>query len=467
MEQTPPSRRDRRAPTPVPAPARDAVRRDAPVGTGRVPRRLGGDLQDALLTALEADDVRRASLASGVQTGTLVDEDLSQAVRARRSGVGPVDVDDLASQTPSGHDPHGSLSRARDAHARRGTWSVPGQSVPGQTSQTVRIPDPDRTVPGSGTARGEQSASTSSVSLDFSAARTAPAFVEQGRLRFVTERPLGRGGMAEVWEGREVATGRRVALKTIRPESLHKPRVRARFAYEAALTARVRHPNVVGCDGLRTTDDGVEYLVLELLEGENLKQRMRRQGEVGPRLAIGVALQLLRGLEAAHRAGVVHRDVKPSNVMLVPDEQAGVPQVKLVDFGLSELMDARAEGIETPQGRTLGTPAYVSPEQALGEASDARSDVYSVCALLYELLTGVRLFRARTVNHLVLKHLHEAPVHLRERAPWISEAVADVVMRGLSKHRERRQASAGQLSRELAQAMRPEGRYGLRRSHPA
>lgn len=218
--------------------------------------------------------------------------------------------------------------------------------------------------------------------------------------------------------------------------------------------ARVRHPNVARCDGLREADDGTLYMVLEYVEGGSLKSLIRSSGELGARTAVSIILQLLRALDAVHAAGIVHRDIKPSNVMLARDED-GRYVVKLIDFGLAEVVLGPATRTPAPAGRTLGTPAYVAPEQAMGLDADPRSDVYSASAVLYEMFTGVRVFRARSVNHLVLMHLHDKPVPVRERAPWLSKDLGFAVMKGLRKRQDARFPTAREFARGLARAMRP------------
>lgn len=303
-----------------------------------------------------------------------------------------------------------------------------------------------------GEASGDFTGSAATEAFD---ARTMPVLIVGGAQPYALIEPLGRGGMAEVYAAREVATGRTVAVKVIRPERAQKPRARARFELEAAIMSRVSHPNVVNFQSLHTADDGTLFMVLERLPGRTLKSWMRGAQEIGPRTALSIFFQILRALGSIHRAGIVHRDVKPSNVMIV-DGEDGEPTVKLIDFGLAEIDDASARNVPRTTGRTLGTPAYVAPEQAMGLPADPRSDLYSACAMLYELLGGQRLFRARTVNHLILKHLHDKPVSLREHAPWIAPEVAEVVMRGLRKRPERRFDSARDLARALACAMRPQ-----------
>ncbi len=281
-----------------------------------------------------------------------------------------------------------------------------------------------------------------------------PTLRERGVMRYQLAKRIGRGGMAEVYEARELATGRRCAVKMIRPESADRPRTRARFRREAELMMRVQHPNVARCMGLREADDGTLYMVQEYIEGGSLKSLIRSSRELGARTAVSIILQLLRALDAVHTAGLVHRDVKPSNVMLTWDED-GRYVVKLIDFGLSEVVTGLATQTPAPVGRTLGTPAYVAPEQAMGLEADPRSDVYSASAVLYEMFTGVRVFRARTVSHLVLMHLHDKPVPVRERAPWLSKELAFTVMKGLRKRQETRFPTAREFARCLARAMRP------------
>lgn len=367
-----------------------------------------------------------------------VSEAVDAALITRAEGTGTFRADAGVAQSAR-------QTTARDARSQADV-TLPETTDLGYSDDAVALRERERHSDSTGSAH-----ESSPDGLDL--AVEPPTLRERGMVRYSLGRRLGRGGMAEVFEARELTTGQRCAVKVIRPESTDKPRTRARFRREAELMQRVEHPNVARCMGLREADDGTLYMVLEYVDGMSLKSLIRQSDELGARTAVSIILQLLRALDAVHNAGLVHRDIKPSNIMLTRDED-GRYVVKLIDFGLADVVQGLETATPAPLGRTLGTPAYVAPEQAMGLDPDPRSDVYSASAVLYEMFTGVRVFRARSVNHLVLMHLHDKPVPLRARAPWLSKDLAFAVMKGLRKRQETRYPSAREFARTLARAMR-------------
>ena len=214
---------------------------------------------------------------------------------------------------------------------------------------------------------------------------------EAGQLigaKFRLVRCIGEGGMGTVWEARHEFLGARVALKFLHPELSRRPGLVARFLQEARLSANIASPHVVHVTDVDQTPDGLAYLVMELLVGETLAQLLARVGPLAPSAAAACAQQMLEGLEAAHDASVVHRDLKPDNVFLVPTPSG--PLVKLLDFGIAKLR-ATGEASLTRPGVVMGTPAYMAPEQVTSaDQVDARADLYAVGAMLYEMCSGRR-----------------------------------------------------------------------------
>src|SRR5215217_3914591 len=220
----------------------------------------------------------------------------------------------------------------------------------------------------------------------------SPDTVIDGRYR--AEKRLGSGGMAEVWCAEDEVLGRRVAVKLMGGRFAEDPEYRERFRREAQAAAAMQHPNIVGIYD-RSEWDGTPYIAMELVDGKTLKELVRERGPLPPEIAVGLAEQILRALAYAHRRGIVHRDVKPQNVIL---DQEG--QAKVADFGI-----ARAGHSEMTQtGAIVGTVQYLSPEQANGDPVDARSDLYSSGLVIYELLTGHPPFDGEAPISIALKH---------------------------------------------------------------
>ncbi|MBX3154548.1 MAG: protein kinase [Deltaproteobacteria bacterium] len=219
---------------------------------------------------------------------------------------------------------------------------------------------------------------------------------------------LGKGGMGYVFRAEHVKLGREVALKLLRSDYSRRRDAVARFFQEARTVNRVRHRNIVDVTDFVELDDGTTFIIMELLRGQSLG-RWARSGVDLPR-ALAVLVQICDGLHAAHQVGVVHRDLKPDNVIVVPTSD-GAELVKLLDFGVAKLLNRDDEdvGFQTAAGSVIGTPAYMSPEQAGGMLIDARSDIYSLGAIMYELFCGQPMFRGRSFGEYVRKHLTELP----------------------------------------------------------
>jgi uncharacterized RDD family membrane protein YckC/predicted Ser/Thr protein kinase len=242
---------------------------------------------------------------------------------------------------------------------------------------------------------------------------------------------LGHGGMGEVYEAEHADTGRRVALKVMR-HTLASDQDRKRFLREGRLAASVNHPNVVYIHGSEEID-GAPAIAMELVHGGTLKDKLKHEGPLAIAEATEAALQIIDGLEAAQTAGVLHRDIKPANCFVAADGA-----VKVGDFGLSVSTLARGESLITATGSVMGTPAYASPEQLRGEELDVTSDIYSVGATLYHLLTGKTPFNATDFVKLITEVLDKQPAPPKSLRPEIPAELSKILLRCLAKDRKAR-----------------------------
>ena len=245
---------------------------------------------------------------------------------------------------------------------------------------------------------------------------------------------LGKGGMGYVYRAEHIKLGREVALKLLRSDYAKRKDAVARFIQEARTVNRIRHRNIVDVPDILELDDGTTIIVMEFLRGQSLG-KWARTGIDLPR-ALAVLVQICDGLAAAHSVNIVHRDLKPDNVIVVPTSD-GAELVKLLDFGVAKLLNRDDEdiGFQTAAGSVIGTPAYMSPEQAGGMAIDARSDIYSLGAIMYELFCGQPMFRGRSFGEYVRKHLTEMPVRprLTQAGAMMDERLEAVILKALEK----------------------------------
>jgi beta-lactam-binding protein with PASTA domain/predicted Ser/Thr protein kinase len=266
-----------------------------------------------------------------------------------------------------------------------------------------------------------------------------PGSLVDGRYRVISR--LGAGGMADVVLAEDEQLGRKVALKLLHRRFAEDPDFVERFRREAQAAASLQHPNVVQVYD-RGGYDGIYYIAMEYLPGRSLKQLIREEAPLDPLRAIDITMQILKAARFAHQRGVIHRDLKPHNVIVDEDDGA-----KVTDFGI-----ARAGASDmTETGSIMGTAQYLSPEQAQGHAVSARSDLYSVGVVMYEMLTGRVPFDAESAVTIALKHVSEAPVPLRERNPDVPRPLEQVVLWALNKNPADRPADADEFMRVLTQ----------------
>jgi serine/threonine-protein kinase len=275
--------------------------------------------------------------------------------------------------------------------------------------------------------------------------------------KYTIDECLGQGGMGAVFSATHRVTGKRVAIKWMLPST--KEQAHKRFAREAQVAGRIDHPNVVDVYDIGMHDN-CSYLVMALLRGESLRKRLT-YGPLGVAACISLLLPALRGVSAVHRAGVIHRDLKPDNIFLCEVTGAQQPEAKVLDFGISAIVSASIEDSRlTGVGMFLGTPAYMSPEQLRDPSSvDIRSDVYAFGVILYECLAGVQPFRAETYSALVIAIANDQPKHPSALRPEIPSELGDIVMRALAKPCDDRWPDIESLMAALAPfAREPEAR---------
>ena len=262
------------------------------------------------------------------------------------------------------------------------------------------------------------------------------------------EERLGAGGMGEVFKGLDTRLKRPVAIKVLPPDAVSDPERRARFIREARAASALDHPNIITIHDI-AEEEGVSFIVMQYVEGRTLREVIRL-GELDLPKKLDIAIQVADGLARAHQEGIVHRDLKPDNVMVTSDAR-----VKILDFGLAKLTEASEPSEEgatkdreaplTQEGLILGTPAYMSPEQAQGRTVDARSDIFSFGAVLYELISGRQAFSGDTTLSILASILRDEPKRVGELSPSIPLDLEKLVLRALRKDPDRRWQSMGDL----------------------
>ena len=249
------------------------------------------------------------------------------------------------------------------------------------------------------------------------------------------------GGMAEIYRARDLMLGRYVAIKVLREDHSKNPEFESQFRNEARSAANLSHPNIVTVYDFGN-DNGQLFIVMELVPGKDLKSLLRQRGRFTVAECIPLMVQACAGIGYAHRAGLVHCDVKPHNMLVTPDNR-----LKVTDFGIARVMAGIALGEHT--NVVWGSPQYYSPEQAAGEAPTPASDVYSLGVVMYEMLTGTLPFTASTVPELARLHMEAKPIPPSEYLPDLPEALEEIILKVLSKEPSARYRTADQLGRVL------------------
>ena len=268
--------------------------------------------------------------------------------------------------------------------------------------------------------------------------------------RYELDGIVGRGGMAEVYRARDIRLDRIVAVKTLREDLARDQTFQARFRREAQSAASLNHPSIVAVYDTGEDDTGgshIPYIVMEYVDGRTLRELLREDRRLLPERALEITDGVLRALDYSHRNGIVHRDIKPGNVMLTRDGK-----VKVMDFGIARAVsDAQATMTQTAQ--VIGTAQYLSPEQARGERVDARSDLYSTGCLLYELLTGRPPFLGDSPVAIAYQHVRENPVPPSRVDPEVPQWADAIVLRAMAKDPRDRYQSAAEMRQDIQRAL--------------
>lgn len=257
--------------------------------------------------------------------------------------------------------------------------------------------------------------------------------------RYELHNLIGSGGMAVVYSALDMRLNRQVAVKIMRPELAQNEKFRLRFQTESHAIAQLSHPNIVGVYDV-SHSDGIEFIVMELIQGTTLKKYMQEHGPLDTRTVVDFSTQIAMALGHAHAKGIIHRDIKPQNILLVNNDT-----VKVADFGIADLQS------EMPniENEAIGSVHYISPEQAKGLPADARSDLYSLGIVMYEMLSGRLPFDGDDDRTIALKHLSDVPTPLREIVHTIPEELADIVMKAMNVSLEGRYQTADELVEDL------------------
>jgi serine/threonine-protein kinase len=269
-----------------------------------------------------------------------------------------------------------------------------------------------------------------------------------GRYRLVEQ--IGSGGMAVLYKAEDMDLGRTVAVKVLRPSLTSDPEFTERFRREARSAANLAHPNIVTIHDVGSDGPKTQYIVMEYVPGQNLKQLIRARGAFDVDATLSIVIEVCKGVGYAHRAGLVHCDIKPQNILVTPERR-----IKVVDFGIAR---AFTPDEDNPREDTVwGSPSYFSPEQGTGEAPGPPSDVYSIGVVLFELLTGRLPFLGNSYSELAMAHIHDIPPSIQEFQPGVPDELDRIVQQTLAKEPSQRYRTADQLGRIL-QTYQEQGR---------
>ncbi len=256
---------------------------------------------------------------------------------------------------------------------------------------------------------------------------------------------LGRGGMGIVYKGRHVLMNRPVAIKMLHPQHTTDARVVARFQSEAQTLSQLSHPNLVSVFDFGITPNNEPYMIMDFHSGHSLEGYLAANGIINTEIGIGIFKQVLSGLAVVHKTGIVHRDIKPGNIIISDDR---IPQVKIVDFGIAKNPSTEKERLKISNtGEVVGTPSYMSPEQCTGHELDARSDIYALGCVMYECFTGKPTFDGDSFYEMVRLHLNETPSRLPFFQPGVNhpKELVDIIFKALNKNPDDRYQSAEEM----------------------
>lgn len=321
-----------------------------------------------------------------------------------------------AARRPLATDPSAQATTPDD------TMADDGSSAPPQPRRPA--PRPGGPVPQAGAAPRRSSPGRAASNLDTSQSRAGDSLVARKVQEYLIEERLGVGGMGVVYKAVHPLIGKHVAIKVLRPDVVTDPRDMDRLLEEARVVSAIKHRGIINIFGAGTLEDGRHYLIMELLEGESLEDKMKRDGQVPAADAVVILEQVLSALSAAHEAGIVHRDLKPANVFLAKEGQQFY--VKLLDFGLARRQQQNVT-------RIAGTPDYISPEHARGRPAGPPADLYAFGVLCFHMLTGQLPFVGNTPMEVMEKHVHSPPPVPHDVNPAIPKALSELILKLLAK----------------------------------
>ena len=276
--------------------------------------------------------------------------------------------------------------------------------------------------------------------------------------RYRLTKLLGQGGMGEVYAAEHVHITKRVAVKVLHPEISHNPEALARFKQEAQSASSIGHDNIVLIDDFGQMDDGRFYLCMEFLGGSSLAEEMAAAGGMDPIRSLKLMVQVCDGLAAAHKKGIIHRDMKPENVFITKRSD-GTELVKILDFGIAKVSGTDENQGLTKTGTVFGTPHYMSPEQALGQKLDHRADIYSMGVMLFEIFTGQVPFKAESFMGILSQHITKPPPAPSTMTPGrtIPKPIEDIILKAMAKEPDQRHGTMLELRNELEQVLKSIG----------
>jgi eukaryotic-like serine/threonine-protein kinase len=270
--------------------------------------------------------------------------------------------------------------------------------------------------------------------------------------KYQVERLIGKGGMGNVYEAKHLHMGLPVAVKILHPHLVTDSTAVERFRREARSARTVNHPNAISIMDFGVTSDNVLYLVMELINGISLQEVLKRETTIESSRAVKIMRQVCLAVDVAHQKSIIHRDLKPDNILIL-DYGKDTEKVKVIDFSIAKMKESGKDPNLTSAGVVVGTPQYISPEQAQGLELDNRSDIYSMGIILYQMLTGNVPFTGKTSAMLLMQHIQAKPKSPREIKPEIPIKLEQSVLKSLSKQAKDRQQSAAVLAQELEEAL--------------